>query len=111
MRIPVRFLLSLGCAAAIVGCGSPPPPPEILRPVRTELVERSGGVRTRNFSGVARAGQETELSFRVPGTIDRMAARVGESVRAGQLLARLETEDFETAAELRDLIHELETQE
>jgi len=95
MRIPTRFLLSLGCAAAIVGCGSPPPPPEILRPVRTELVETSGGIRTRSFSGVARAGQETELSFRVSGTVDRMAARVGESVSAGQLLARLETEDFE----------------
>jgi RND family efflux transporter MFP subunit len=95
MRIPARFLVSLGCAAAIAGCGSPPPPPEILRPVRTERVEASGGVRTRSFSGVSRAGQETELSFRVSGTIELMAARVGEYVRAGQLLARLETEDFE----------------
>jgi len=95
MRIRARFLLSLGCAAAIAGCGAPPPPPEILRPVRTELVAASGGVRTRSFSGVARAGQETELSFRVSGTVDRMAARVGENVNAGQLLARLETEDFD----------------
>jgi multidrug efflux system membrane fusion protein len=91
--------LALCVACLLTACAEPAPTPEILRPVRTALVEKSGGTRTRNFSGVARAGLETQLSFRVTGTIDRLDVRVGEAVEAGQLLARLETKDFEIAVQ------------
>lgn len=87
---------------------------EILRPVRCEKVFQSGGGRVRAFAGVARAGQEIVLSFKVSGTVETLAVSVGDRVAAGALIAtlddndyRLETEESEaslrkTEAELRN---------
>ena len=66
----------------------------VLRPVRTEQVFVTGGGRVRMFSGVAKSGVESNLSFKVSGTVERVHARVGETVRKGQLLAELDPEDY-----------------
>ncbi len=68
---------------------------EIIRPVRyLEVVPAEGGYK-RTFSGVAQAGTESRLSFKVPGTVRRVAVRVGSRVKAGQLLAELDPNDYE----------------
>lgn len=96
MRVPRKVGLSLLAATAgWLGCDEPPPQVEILRPVRSETVYASGGARTRTFSGTARAGQETELSFRVSGAVERIDVRVGQQVRPGQLIALLDARDYE----------------
>jgi len=97
-RIKLLSALALGGLAG-GGCGESPPPSEPLRPVRAEIAYARGGSRVRTFSGTAHAGQETELSFRVPGTVERIPVRVGQSVASGQLIAQLETEDFELAVQ------------
>lgn len=77
-------------------CAEPPPIPEpTIRPVRTAEVYATGGGRARAFSGVARAGVESTLSFRVPGAIADLPVRVGDRVQAGELIARLDAVDFE----------------
>jgi RND family efflux transporter MFP subunit len=65
--------------------------------VRTQLVFSTGGVRVRSFSGSARSGTESRLSFRVGGSIVELPVRVGDSVSAGQLIARLDAEDYRLA--------------
>ena len=67
---------------------------EILRPVRFEKVIKYGGEQTRTFSGVSKAGVETNLSFKVGGTINRLNVKVGNQIRAGQLIAVLNATDF-----------------
>lgn len=81
----------------LVACGDGEPPPETLRPVRTQQVFSTGGVRVRSFSGSARSGSESRLSFRVGGTIVELPVRVGDSVAVGQLIARLDAEDYRLA--------------
>lgn len=49
----------------------------------------------RTFAGTAQAGTESNLSFRVPGTAQRVAVKVGSEVRAGQILAQLDPADYE----------------
>ena len=89
----VTFAAVVSAAAA---CSDPPPPAEpVIRPVRHVVVRASGAQRTRTFSGVARAGVESALSFRVAGTIAGIAVAVGDRVRAGQLLAALDPVDYE----------------
>jgi len=66
----------------------------IIRPVRTYQVYSTGGTRIRTFSGTAHAGLESRLSFRVPGKVKRRFVKVGDAVRAGQLIAELEPEDY-----------------
>ena len=88
-------LAILFCLLLAVGCAEEAPREEVLRPVRTATAHARGGSRQRTFSGTARAGQETELSFRVSGRVERVSVKVGDAVRAGQLLARLEQADFQ----------------
>lgn len=63
--------------------------------MRVVEVYATAGGRARSFSGVARAGIESTLSFRVPGTIDELPVRLGDRVRARQLIARLDPVDYE----------------
>lgn len=67
---------------------------EILRPVRYEKVIKYGGDQTRTFSGVSKAGVETNLSFKVGGTISQLNVKVGDQIRAGQLIANLDATDY-----------------
>jgi RND family efflux transporter MFP subunit len=82
---------------ALTGCVETEEPKEILRPVRSQTVIQSGGNRVRIFAGTSRAGQETNLSFRVDGRIEELRVKVGDRVRAGQTIARLEPRDYELA--------------
>ncbi len=93
---PSLGLLILTLATGLAGCGDEPQAatPE-LRPVRTVFVERSGGGVTRTLAGVARAGVESRLSFRVAGTVDSVDVALGDRVRNRQILARLDPTDYE----------------
>jgi RND family efflux transporter MFP subunit len=58
-------------------------------------VYSTGGTRVRAFSGVARSGIESRLSFRVPGTVQQVAVALGDRVERGGLIARLDPGDYE----------------
>ena len=92
-----RLPVALAAAALLAhACGEPPPPAEpVVRPVRYVTAQASGGQRTRTFSGVARAGVESALSFRVAGTIARLDVAVGDRVPAGAPIADLDPVDYE----------------
>jgi multidrug efflux pump subunit AcrA (membrane-fusion protein) len=67
---------------------------EILRPVRYEKVIMYGGDQTRTFSGVSKAGIETNLSFKVGGTISQLNVKVGDQIPAGKTIAVLDATDY-----------------
>jgi RND family efflux transporter MFP subunit len=81
------------------GCAEEPPPEQTLRLVRTVQVFSTGIERVRSFSGTARAGQESRLSFKVAGTVEALDVKVGDRVSAGQVLARLDPKDYELRVE------------
>jgi len=73
---------------------APLPPPE-SRPVKTMLV---GGVTAgdfRQFPGVVDAIQKADLSFRVQGKLNKILVREGDLVKKDQLLASLDTTDYQ----------------
>lgn len=63
---------------------------EVLRPVNFQVVGSSEGAQIRTFSGVAKAGDEIELSFRATGIITKLNAKVGQKVKKGDLIAKLD---------------------
>lgn len=71
----------------------------VLRPVRTLIVEASRDVAPETYVGVAKAGVESSLSFRVAGTVEKVGVKLGDRVRRGQLLARLDPTDYRLRAE------------
>ncbi len=90
--LPFVWLLA-GCA------GEPEPPAPEIRPVRTHRVAPSEGAELRTLAGVARAGVESRLSFRVGGTVQQLRAALGDRVRAGHVLAVLDPADYELQVE------------
>lgn len=66
----------------------------IVRPVRYIEVTSARGPQVQNFSGVARAGEEARLSFRVSGRLEALAMNVGDEVTEGQVLGQLDGTDF-----------------
>lgn len=70
----------------------------------TEVVRatRSTQTSTVSLSGVLAPQQQARVSFRVAGTVDRISARVGDEVRAGQELAALEDRDLRNAVALAE---------
>ncbi|MEM6767408.1 MAG: efflux RND transporter periplasmic adaptor subunit [Bacteroidota bacterium] len=70
-----------------------------LRPVRYGTISQSSGKDVHFYSGVAQASMETNLSFRVSGTIRNMAVDLGDRVRTGQLIATLDPVDYSIQAE------------
>jgi RND family efflux transporter MFP subunit len=68
---------------------------EVIRPVRYQQVYATGGTRTRTFSGAAKSGLESNLSFKLGGTISRINVKVGDNVNTGQLIAQLDSKDFQ----------------
>ena len=88
--IPIMLLSIFLCSCA----GKKDTTAEILRPVRYEKVIMYGGDQTRTFSGVSKAGIETNLSFKVGGTINQLNVKVGDQIGAGQLIAVLDDTDY-----------------
>jgi len=68
------------------------PEPEPIRPVRVTTVESREGGETVSLTGQVEAREEVSLSFRVGGRMIERSVNVGDRVRAGQLVARLESD-------------------
>ena len=93
----IKVLLLVAACLLASACGEPPAVTEedTVRPVRYVFAWTAGADRTRTFGGVARAGSESSLSFRVGGMIAHVDARVGDRVRAGDPIARIDAVDYE----------------
>lgn len=90
--------LALAAVTLLAACqrAQEAPAPEI-RPVRVITVgERSGG-DTVALSGTVQAQTEVNLSFRVDGRMIERTVQVGDAVRSGQVIARLDPQNEESA--------------
>lgn len=77
---------------------------QTIRPVKAMQVKLPENQATRVFPGKVDADTEVNLAFRVAGQIHNFPVKVGEYVRKGQLVARLDTTDYVTH------VHGLEAQ-
>ena len=92
VRTPLALFAASFCLAA---CSRHAPEAARPRPVRALTVEAPAGGALRSFSGTVRPAIGTELSFRVGGEIRELNARLGQSVAAGDVLARLDSTDYD----------------
>ena len=92
------LLLSLilaGCdAPAATAPTSPAAAAKLERPVQVERVKFERDGANREFVGVVRARYETDLGFRVAGKIVSRLINNGDVVHAGDVIARLDPQDF-----------------
>jgi len=69
------------------------------RPVQVQRVAFQPDDASREFVGVVRARYETDLGFRVAGKIVARVVNVGERVRAGDVIARIDSQDLKLQVE------------
>ena len=70
---------------------------EIIRPVRHFQIPSPGQFSQRNFPGRAQATQEIDLAFRVSGPLISRPVDIGDEVKAGDIVARIDPQDFQVA--------------
>lgn len=91
-----------GCllaALALAGCEQPVPPPASATPVRAVAVQVSTMDHTAALTGAVQARHESNLGFRVGGKVTERLVEVGQTVSAGDLLARLDNQDQQNAVQ------------
>ncbi|MDP1716602.1 MAG: efflux RND transporter periplasmic adaptor subunit [Burkholderiales bacterium] len=90
-------------AALLLGaCSKQEAPPDALRPVRVLRMAPTEIASALQLAGEVRARYESQLGFRVGGKVVRREVDVGQTVKTGQVLARLDPQDLQLAQQAQD---------
>lgn len=89
----------LAAAAMLSACSKKDTAPEPVRAVKLLTVGQSQLESVQEYSGDVRARVESRLGFRVGGKIIKREVELGQHVRAGQVLARLDARDYALSAD------------
>ena len=84
-------------ALLLSACDKPAPTSAQPRPVRAVIVERPHGGEAFSLTGQVRAKDQVNLAFRLDGRVIERLANVGDVVRKGQVIARLDANDVQNA--------------
>ncbi len=95
-----RAALALAMAAVVplFGCGEEAPPATpAARPVKILALGETTGGPPREFPGEITAAQNADIGFEVAGKLIEFDVRESQQVKRGQVLAKLDPRDFESA--------------
>src|SRR5690242_5921132 len=90
--LPLLFALAAS-PLYLAACGHGVKDPAAAKPVIALKLAPTDTTDRDRYSGDVHARDESELGFRVPGKIVQRAVNLGDTVKAGQLLARLDGAD------------------
>ena len=94
-----RLALAVAVLATLTACGKGQAPQEPVRAVKVLTVGESGSAVDLEFSGEVRARIESNLGFRVAGKVLSRPAEIGQRVKAGELLAQIDPQDYRVTAD------------
>jgi RND family efflux transporter MFP subunit len=96
-RLAPPLLLAVLLSALVSGCSKQAAAPEPERAVRTQLVSTGTASASHEYAAEVKARVESRLSFRVSGKLLNRAVNLGDTVKAGQVLARIDAQDLRLA--------------
>lgn len=85
--------------ATLAACSKAPPAEEPVRAVKVITIGTSPFGSEPEFSAEVKARVESRLGFRVAGKIIKRQVDLGQQVKAGQVLAQLDPQDYRLAAD------------
>ena len=95
MKVLIKCFSLFFALFALLGCKDEIPQKEMIRPVRAMQISDPAEFTKRWFPGQAKATQEVDLSFRVAGPLVTLPVNVGDTVRKGQELAKIDPRDYQ----------------
>ncbi len=96
----LRFWSCLASALVLAACSPAPKPATPIQAVYVTPVHHDTDEAGHRLSGTVSARFESELSFRIGGKVASRAVEVGQSVKPGQVLARLDDTDLQLAVDV-----------
>lgn len=90
----------MASAAFLTACSKKEVAPDPVRAVKLVTVGEGRVESAQDYAGDVRARVESRLGFRVGGKITRREVELGQHVKAGQVLARLDARDYQLSAEV-----------
>ncbi len=87
------------CGMFLLSCGKEEkqaPAKPVVRPVKLMSLSSAGAMEKFTFPGMVRASQRVDLAFQVSGTLVELPIREGQNVKKGDLIARIDPQDFKT---------------
>jgi multidrug efflux system membrane fusion protein len=98
-RRVVHWCALAALLTTLLACSKSEAPPAPLRAVKLITVSGTDLVVGGEFSAEVRARVESRLGFRVGGKLVQRPVEVGQRVAVGQLLALIDAQDFQLAAQ------------
>jgi multidrug efflux system membrane fusion protein len=92
-------LFVVAAGLLLSACAKKEPAPEPVRAVRTVVVSADSAGGSHDYAAEVRARTESRLGFRVAGKVVRRHVNLGDTVKAGQVLAQLDPQDFKLGQE------------
>lgn len=90
----MRRLLAIGLLLVLGACKETAKPAPVIRPAQIWVVSEQTNASKRTYSGEVKARFEADISFRVGGKIIKRLVDLGNTVKAEQVLANLDTTDL-----------------
>lgn len=78
----------------LAACGGKEEPEEQIRPVFYQEIGKRSLSEIRSFAGISQPNNEAKLSFRVGGNIEEITVELGDNLKKGQVIARLDNTDY-----------------
>ena len=92
-----RIIAAAVIAVIVTGCDKKEAHDPPARPVRTVTIERAVDGETISLTGQVRAKDQVNLAFRLDGRMIDRPVNVGDVLKAGQLVARLDPQNQQNA--------------
>jgi membrane fusion protein, multidrug efflux system len=100
LRLPAMSRVALSLPLLLLAaCSGPAPLEEPVRAVKVMTLRGASLDASQEFSGEVRPRVESRLGFRVAGKLVSREVELGQRVKAGQVLARLDPQDYRLAAD------------
>lgn len=93
--ISLRLAAAVFAAVLLGACSKPEPSTEPVRAVRTMEVPTGTSQMQHEYPAEVKARVESRLAFRVGGKLVKRLVEVGDAVKPGQTLARLDPQDLQ----------------
>src|SRR5437868_12126012 len=92
-----RIALIIAIALPLAACSKEQPRKVEIRPVRVITVQHALSGDTISLTGQIQAKDPINLAFRIGGRLLERNVTVGDPVKPGQIVARIEPQDFQNA--------------
>lgn len=94
MKTNITYILIGALLVILAGCGETAEKKETIRPVFYQALGTDRIQEKYSSSGITQAATEATLSFKVGGVLEHFALEMGDTVKSGAVLARLDDTDY-----------------